>query len=213
MRPARQGRSVVIRPSERGDEPAQIGEALLVDSFHGLAHERVGAGPRSYGQSQTRIGRDGDRHQVAQLHRSPVDRTLHLVDDVLRAGQFPLCQQRRRVLALIAKVPVEAALGHTELLGDGHDAQALRPVAGKALEPGVQPVLPIQSIVHAATIPKGIDNRNGGCEYLHTKRYGGYSDDHRHSMGRSLLDLQGLVEEVERLREVAELVLDQPEMP
>src|SRR5205814_4184679 len=113
-----------------------------------------------------------DAHQPAQLGGRFAAGRLHMIDDLLRVGALPLGEQRRAVVAQVAKVPVESALGHAQPLRDRHDAQAVRSALGELREAGVQPVLVIQSIVHAATIPNGIDKRKRVPEHLHTKRYG-----------------------------------------
>lgn len=133
-------------PDAAGEEQAAgAGQALGVDFLDDGRRLRVAARPVAHGGfdgNALAVARGGiDFDGVEQGRGLAAGLGLGLLADVADAAVLPEPQHGILQVAPVLEMPVEAALGHAEALGEDFHAQAFRAVFGKdgdrRLDPGV----------------------------------------------------------------------------
>jgi len=139
---------LVVGEPEGEEELARTVETIGVDFLDDGTDARVVARPVAYRQ----FDRDAlavahgaiDVDDVVDLRQFLAGNGRRLLFEVAQAAFLPELQHGIEEILAVLEVPVEAALGDTEVLGQNLDAQARNPMLGEHVDGAFDPVVAVE---------------------------------------------------------------------
>ena len=133
---------VVLVDTERAEERPHVVHSSVVDVAKSIGDLGIMSGPVVDRQVNGHSVVGGQGEESPKLRSGVASLGVDLLDDLIEQAPFPLVEDLVQQGAAIFEVPVEAALGDTELAGDRLDADAVGAGGSKRAQALVDPATP-----------------------------------------------------------------------